>query len=267
MEHGLRGVPETLLIPLWARAMETKRSQPIIYDEKAIEMSEKIDYDFSKFDGSWLTQVGVAVRTEILDREVKNFICKYPEALIINIGCGLDTRYLRVDNGRILWYDLDLPEAISIRKVFFQENERYKMIAKSVFDDFWMEAILEKAEKRPVLLVAEGVLMYFEENEMIELMGRLVTRFPKAHMLFEMFPRLLVKASGKHETLKKTDARVKWGLKNGQDIEFLHPGICFVEEWNLFDSHRERWRWMGVLASIPAVKNNFNDRIVHIFFR
>ena len=93
MKQTLNGIPETLLIPLWARAVEIKHSNPIINDHKAIEMMEQINYDFNKFDSEWTTQISIAVRTEILDNATKEFITKFPDAVIINIGCGLDTRF------------------------------------------------------------------------------------------------------------------------------------------------------------------------------
>lgn len=262
MQQNLKGVPETLLIPLWARAAETKEQKPIIQDEKAVEMVEQIDYDFSKFNGSWMTQTGVSVRTEILDREVKKFINEHPDGVIINIGCGLDTRYFRVDNGKIRWYDLDLPEAISIRKEFFQESDKYKMLGKSVFDYSWVEDV--ETEGRQVLFLAEGVLMYFTEQEIVGLIDNLTKLFSQAHMLFEMLPRMLVKGSRKHETLRETEAKFQWGIHSGKDMELLNSRIRFIEEWNFFDYYRNRWKWLGWLALIPAFRNNFNDRIVHI---
>ncbi|MGZ7134728.1 MAG: class I SAM-dependent methyltransferase [Methanobacterium sp.] len=141
MQQDLKGIPETSLIPLWARAVEAKQPHPIIIDEKAIEIMEQIDYDFSKFNNQEPTQISIAIRTEILDKATKDFIEKYPTAVIINLGCGLDTRFLRVDNDKIHWYDLDLPEPIQIRRHFFDETTRYKMIAKSVFDYSWIEDI------------------------------------------------------------------------------------------------------------------------------
>lgn len=126
MQQKLKGVPETLLIPLWARATETQSSIPIVKDYKAVEMMKNIDYDFSKFDNTWLSQIGVAVRTELLDNSTKTFIHKYPNAVIINIGCGLDTRFFRLDNDKIKWYDLDLPEPIRIRKHFLVKPKNIK---------------------------------------------------------------------------------------------------------------------------------------------
>jgi O-methyltransferase involved in polyketide biosynthesis len=169
MKQNLEGVSETLLIPLWARAVETKNPHPIIKDEKAREMMTQIEYDFSKFDKEWPTQISVAVRTEILDNATRAFINKHPHAVVINLGCGLDTRFSRLDDGKIRWYDLDLPEPMHIRKQFFEETDRYKMIAKSVFDYSWIDDVrLDNS----VLIIAEGLLMYLNENEVKELINK-----------------------------------------------------------------------------------------------
>lgn len=264
MDQNLSGIPETMLIALWARAAESKRENPIIRDDQAVHMVGQIEYDFSKFNNGWLSQLGVAVRTEILDREVNKFIRNYPDGVIINIGCGLDTRYFRLNNGKVHWYDLDLPEAIDIRKNFFCETQCYKMIPKSVFDNSWINEV--DVKDRQVLIIAEGILMYFTEKQVKALMNTLVENFPGANMLFEMFPSLLVKQSKRHDTVKKTSAKFQWGIKNGREILKMNSHIQFTDEWNLFDFHHKRWRWMGWFARISAFKNNFNDRIVHIHF-
>lgn len=264
MKQQLSGIPETLLIPLWARAVETKQSYPIIKDIRAVEMVERIEYDFSKFDKTWMSQVGVAIRTKLLDHATMAFINKYPDTAIINIGAGLDTRFVKVDNGRIRWYELDLPESIHIRKVFFNETDRYRMIAKSVFDYSWIKEIKTFTDR--VLIIAEGVLMYFEEDEVKSLMDKLVAAFPNAEMLFEMMTPTLVKRSKQHDAVSKTDAEFRWGITSGKEMETLSTKIKFIEEWNYFDYEQDRWRWMRWLALIPAFKKRFNNRIVHLRF-
>jgi O-methyltransferase involved in polyketide biosynthesis len=167
MKQNLKGVSETLLIPLWARAVETRHSPPIIKDENAVEMMGDIEYDFSKFDGRKMPQVSIAIRTELLDKSTKTFMDRHPDANVINLGCGLDTRFSRLDNGKTHWYDLDLPESIHLRRQFFNETDRYKMIAE--------------------------ILMYFTEQEVNELMDKMVTNFPDAEMLIETILPSLVK--------------------------------------------------------------------------
>ena len=115
MKTKLSGVAETLLIPLWARAEETKRSDALIRDDFAVRLVEQIDYDFAKFARAKHSQTGVAVRSYILDHETKAFIEKQPDAVCINLACGLDTRFYRIDNGQIDWYNLDLPDVMELR--------------------------------------------------------------------------------------------------------------------------------------------------------
>jgi len=180
MKQNLKGVSETLLIPLWARAVETRHSPPIIKDENAVEMMGDIEYDFSKFDGRKMPQVSIAIRTELLDKSTKTFMDRHPDANVINLGCGLDTRFSRLDNGKTHWYDLDLPESIHLRRQFFNETDRYKMIAKSVFDYSWIDMI---PNGKHVLIIAE-ILMYFTEQEVNELMdtnGHQFSRCRNAH--------------------------------------------------------------------------------------
>lgn len=269
MKQNLKGVPETLLVPLWAKAVEGRQSNPIIKDYKALEMMKKIEYDFSKLeedDKNWPSQISIVVRTELLDKATKTFIDNYPDAVIINIGCGLDTRFLRLDNGKIHWYDLDLPEPIRIRKQFFEETDRYRMIAKSVFDYSWIDKITVNG---PILIISEGMLMYFTEKEVKELINKLVDTFPDAEMLLEITTPATVKQSKDQDLIKKQyqiDATLQWGVKNGKEIQKFNPKIKFIEEWHYFDYHKNRWKSIRWLSLIPPFKNRFGNRIVHLKF-
>jgi len=262
MEQNLKGVPETQLVTLWARAAETKYDEPIIKDEKAIEIVNKINYDFSKFDKDWLTQINVAVRTEILDKATKAFINKYPDAVIINLGCGLDTRFSRLDNDKIHWYDLDLPESISIRKQFFNDDKRYKMIPKSVFDYSWIDDIA--STNNPVLIIIEGLLIYFSEQEVKNLINKLVAKFEGADILFTMITPEIVKRESTHGIFGKMGAKFQWGIKKGEEMEKYNSKIKFIEEWIYMDYHKSRWKMFRWLSLIPGFKSKFSNRIVHL---
>lgn len=261
VKQNLKGVPETLLATLWARAAETKQEKPIITDEKAVEIVNKIEYDFSRFDKDWLTQVMVAVRTEILDNATKAFIEKYPYATIINLGCGLDTRFYRLDNGKIQWYDLDLPESIKVRKNFFEESDRYKMIAKSVFDYSWMDEI---AVNKPTLIILEGLLIYFKEPEVKDLLTKLINTFEGSELLSTIIPPFIVKNRAKKGVFGEMGAEFKWGLKSGREMEKYNSKIKFVEEWTYMDYHRPRWKIFRWLSLIPGFKSQFGNKITHL---
>jgi O-methyltransferase involved in polyketide biosynthesis len=115
--------------------------------------------DFAKLDEEGSTQISAVVRTELLDRAPEAFINRHPQAVTLNIGYGLDTRFSRLDNGKVQWYDLDLPE--TTRMHFFDETDRYRMIPQVFFDYSWID---EVDRKKSVLIIAEGVLMYFQKK-------------------------------------------------------------------------------------------------------
>jgi O-methyltransferase involved in polyketide biosynthesis len=267
MKSKLKGIPETLLIPLWARAYETELTEAIIRDYKAVEMVSKIDYDFSKFEKSWLSQVGVSIRTMLLDNATQDFLQNNPDATIINLGAGLDTRVERLKYANFhCWYDLDVPESIDLREKFINESKRNKFIAKSMFDYSWMDDITE--DGKPILIIAEGLFMYFDKDELKLLFKKLISQFPGAEMLFETIPPFLVGKAKKHESLRKLDKppEFKWGVKNCQKIETWDSGIKYIEEWDYYNYHKKRWKWFGVIGRLPLVKPKLSCRIVHLEF-
>lgn len=264
---SITDIPETMLIPLYCKATETKLEKPIIRDPKAIEMMERIDYDFSKFNKIWMSQLGVAIRTEILDREIRNFIDRNENAIIVNWGCGLDTRIGRLNDAPFSkWYDLDVPEAIELRTKFFEETEFNRFIAKSIFDFSWMDDI--QADGKPLLFIAEGLFMYFEEKDLKTLFDTVAKRFPGAEILFESVAPMMVGRSKQHDAVKHTEgkAEFKWGIKDGKVVDRWNEKIKYLNQWAFFDYHRERVKngFARFLISIPWFSNNFGSRIIHL---
>ena len=151
-------VAETLLITLFCRAVETESKNPVIIDYKAVEIVKQLSeqYDFSKlekFRNFKQLAVTMSMRARRFDHYVQQFLAQAPDGIVVNIGCGLDTRFHRLglDKGQIEWYDLDLPEVIAIKKPFFQESERYQFISSSVLDFEWMTPLSQK--NRPFLFL------------------------------------------------------------------------------------------------------------------
>ena len=266
MKARLTGVPETLLIPLWARAVEKSKPNPIVIDDKAAEMISMIDYDFSWMEKSWKSQLGVAIRTMILDNAVKKFLDQNSNAVVINLGAGLDTRYIRLNNNDVTWYDLDVPESMELRRNFIKETDKNRFIVKDMFDFSWMDEIEDKGKS--VLIIAEGLFMYFEEEKLKSLFLELINRFPGAEMLFEILPPLLVGKGRMHDSIGKMDGKVefKWGLKDSREVESWNPSLKFIEDWNLFDYRKDRWGVFGFIFSLPIIKPHCSSRIVHIKF-
>ncbi|NJO07613.1 MAG: class I SAM-dependent methyltransferase [Chloroflexaceae bacterium] len=126
---SLRDVPETLLLPLYNRAVESQRPDAIIRDEQAVELVQRLDYDFSRFGRGHASH---PIRARVMDDILHSFLARHPDAVVINLGAGLDTQFFRVGNASVRWYEIDLPESIALRRQFFTENERYQFVAGSV---------------------------------------------------------------------------------------------------------------------------------------
>lgn len=231
MTINLGDVETTALIPMAIKASESLRKNPRVRDDVAVEMVKNLGIDTTPFD-KFMSHEGVIARTVMLDRMVKDFIAKNPEAVIVNIGAGFDNRFSRVDNGRIFWFDLDLPDSIAIRKKVFDERERVCMISGSVLEEGWCQAVKAECEKRntKVLFLAEGIFMYLTLEEIAKLLFVLKTNFPGGTLIAEQNNPLMVKKQKYHDTVKNTNAVFKSGTWSGQEIADLCEGIRFVEE-------------------------------------
>ncbi len=144
---------ETLLITLYAKAQPVN---PLFFDPTAQDILNRVDYDFARLHVPYKTVVLVCQRAKKLDAVTRDFLAENPGAVVLQLGCGLDSRFWRVDDGLVNWYDLDMPPVVELRRQFFTESERYHMITASVTDLDWVETVA--SGEQPVLVVAEGLL-------------------------------------------------------------------------------------------------------------
>jgi len=244
---NLGGVSETLLIPLYIRAKETQRPDAMLKDEKAEVMVRQVDYDFSRIKLQKHDEVGLILRVREFDRFASDFLANHPYSTVVHIGCGLDTRFERVDNGRVEWYDLDLPYVIKLRReLISEEGEHHHLLSGSVFDYAWMDAVKEKCQ-RPFLFIAEGVFPYFEEAQIKALVLRLLNDFPGAELVCDAHTPFVIWTDNLQLIFSKMGARLHWGLKHGKDVELWGEGISLMEEWFFFGTDEPRlsaYRWM-----------------------
>ena len=148
-------VQQTLFFPLLARARETERRRPLLRDQKAVELVRRIDFNAATFNQS-ITTFLVVLRTMIFDWWVRQFLASHPGGTVVELGTGLNTRFERTDNGSVHWIDLDLPDTIELRRRFFADSGRRRMVAASVLDQDWMAAVRDGPG--PYFFAAEGVL-------------------------------------------------------------------------------------------------------------
>jgi len=247
--------------------------QPLFDDPYSVDMVAEIDFDFSIFanmpDSMAGTkrdlQAGIAIRTELLDKGVRAFIERHPQGLVVNMGCGLDARFFRLDNGAMTWIDVDLAEVINIRQQFFQENDRYRMLAASILDRGWLDGIMPQ-EGQKVLLIAEGTLMYFQEEAVKTLFEDLIAKFSQSIFLFEVMGSAL---GGKvHPSVKclGQDIICPWGIGDCKAMEDWSDKLTLTRADSFVDQHRSRWTWpLRIMTRLfPQNKPKFGHAIVQI---
>lgn len=260
----LKAVSETLFVPLCARYFETVRPDGIIRDDLVAKVLERLCYDCSRFSNLPSIQLGVAVRTKILDRETSRFLSRNPQAAVVNLGAGLCTRFARIDNQEVLWLELDLPEVHQLWKKAFVETDRHHFVTGSVMHFRWIPMIKKLIGQRPVLFIAEGLLMYFPEAEVKRLLLKISEEFAGSEMLLEAMSPLIASHTKYHPAVSKTRATFKWGTRSLRALEKWSPRIQCLDEWYHLDFHRDRWGWMRVLRLIPSLHQQM--KIGHLRF-
>ncbi len=245
----------TNLVTLYLRAYESRSRRPILGDHIAAAAVDRINYDFKRVHRSSLpasNQYLVAMRAKQLDDWCADFLARHPDAVVLHLGCGLDGRAFRLaPSPSVLWFDLDQPGVIDLRRRLYDETERYRMIGSSVTDPQWLDRV---STGRPTLIVAEGLLMYLPEHEVRQLLDRLISRFDYGEMLFDTLAPLAPRLSK-----VMTKGIVKWGIGNVRDLQTWNPKLRFVEQTSAMGGYEKidatLVRWIYKLSCALPVGN------------
>ena len=219
----------TNLVTLYLRAHESRSRRPILGDHAAAEAVDRIDYDFKRIRRISLpasNQYLVALRAKQLDDWAADFLARHPDAVVLHLGCGLDGRAFRLaPPPSVLWFDIDQPVVIELRRRLYDDTDRYRMIGSSVTDPEWLDQI---PTGRPTLVVAEGLLMYLQETDVRQLLERLTDRFDSGEMLFDTLSPLAPRLSKVF-----TKGITKWGIRDARDLQTWNPRLRFLEQTSI----------------------------------
>lgn len=251
----LSGVPETMLQTVYARAKESK-GRGAIRDIKAEEIIGELDYDFSLADKDMAMHSGVIARTVVLDKLTEAWLLKNPDAVVVNIACGLDTRCYRM-KGYAHWYNLDLPETIAVREKLLPEDGKISQIAMSATEDWGGEI---KETDAPVLVIIEGLTMYLTEADVKQIFSVISNRFDSAVVFAEVMNPAVVKHF-KEKSIEGSNAKFTWGVKNGKALSAILTDFEFAEEHSLTEGMAVFAPIYKFLGKISFVRN-ISNRIV-----
>lgn len=224
---------ETLLITLWAKAGESLLPDSLLKDRFAAEAATRIDYDFARLKVNRDLMVGLAMRAHALDGWTRDFLGRHPEALVLHLGCGLDSRVFRIDPpAGVDWYDIDYPDVIALRQKLYPARDGYHLIGSSVTEPGWIAGL---PRDRPTMIVAEGLLLYLPEEEVPLLLERLVQRSPSGEIVFDAYSPFGLKLIAMQPSIKATGAALHWSLDDPCELERQVPGLELVTEMTAYD--------------------------------
>jgi O-methyltransferase involved in polyketide biosynthesis len=268
----LGDVSISLLLTFYALVLESQSENPIIHDPKAEEIASVLNRELLKSEDSYFRtlakgeinqelSVHIALRAQKYDEYVKDFLKRHPCGTVINIGCGLDTRFWRIDNGKLHFYDLDLPHVIEIKRKLCRETERYHMLSASALEQVWMNVVLDNAAG-PYIFLAEGVFMYLDMEDVKTLVLELKNRFPGCELVCEVFNhfwlrrpwKALVDFKMQREFHLGKDVTFSFGLKSGREMESWSPGIEFIDEWSYLESGEKKLGWTRLMGNFALLK-------------
>ena len=195
----------------------------MLRDPKAVQMVESIDFDTAKY-GRGTGGLVTLLRTATFDVWVRDFLSRNPDGTVVEIGTGLNTRFERVDNGAVHWIDLDLPDTIELRRQYFADTERRRMVAASVLDEEWLQAVAERPG--PYFFAAEGVLVYLAPDDVTRTLARIAERFPGALMALDTYSWQALRQNHRMAARHRI-APWQWGCDDPRSLE--QQGLGIVE--------------------------------------
>ena len=259
----LAGVPETMLWALHNRASEARRSDGILVDPDSVRIHAAIDYDFDRHFGA---PVGsLAVRAAEIDRVLRRWLVRHPDGFVVSLGEGLETQVRRVDNGRMRWLSVDLPDAIRLRERFLAPTCRFLHVAVSALDPAWMDAVVPSSD---VFIIAQGLLMYLQPDAVRQLFSGIADRFPGAEMAFDVVPRWFSRLTlqGLRQTPNFRLPPMPWGINRDElepTLQGWHPGLTRVAFLDYRAPRGVPLLWARMIGHIPVFRHEVPS-LVHV---
>ena len=220
----MNSVNKTLYIPLYGKSYVSKKGL-FLDDKQAEKIWEEEGFPLKgKSKSKWLAYY-MGVRSAVFDEWLKKQMTEKPNAVVIHIGCGMDSRVTRVGTENHKWYDIDFPEVIEERKRYFAETDQYKMIAGDARDCSWLTGI---QENKTAIVVMEGVSMYLTIEDMQSLTNRLCTYFEDLVLLVDSYTSFAAKMSKRRNPINDVGVTEVYGIDHPQDYQ--NDKLTFVKE-------------------------------------
>ena len=255
---ALDGVPETMLWTLHHRAAEARRPDTVLADPQAVALAEAVDFPFLQRFGHAhaLAAQAIALRAACFDSVIREFLDVFPDGTVVSLGEGLETSFWRVDNGRVQWLTVDLPESLALRHALLPHGPRQRTLAVDARDHAW---IAEVDPADGVLVVAQGLFMYLRPPEVRDLIASCAEHFPGGGLVFDAVPRWFNRPGHPRRIHLSSGYRLPpmpWRMDAGErhKLATAHPGIAEIRDVPLPRGRGLVWSVLAPLADrIPVV--------------
>jgi len=181
---------DSLFLTLYARALDSRRPHPILGDATADQIVRTTDHDYDNLRIETNLILSVALRARKLDQVTSAFLARHPDAVGLDLGAGLDTRFERLaPPATVDWYDVDFPAVAAARQRLIPEHANAHVIGADVRDPDWLDAV---PTGRPAIIVADGMMAFLSQDELVSLWNRLVSHFPSGEIVFNSYTRFAI---------------------------------------------------------------------------
>ena len=220
----MNSVNKTLYIPLYGKALVSRQGR-ILHDPRAEQIWEAEGFPLrGKSASKWLAYY-MGMRAAVYDQWLRERLEKTPEAVVLHLGCGLDSRAERVGTRGRLWLDVDLAEVIAERKRFFREDDRYQMRSGDLRERAWLDQI----PGGHAIVVMEGVSMYLEREALERLLRNLGRHFGKVELLMDCYTCFAARASRYANPVREVGVGQVYGIDD-PDALGKGAGLPFLRE-------------------------------------
>ena len=225
----LTPLEDSLWLTLCARALDNRRPHPMLGDKMADQIVRTLDYDIRQFKITTNFILNVALRAKKLDEVTAGFLARHPDAVGLDLGAGLDTRFERLaPPATVDWYDVDFPAVATARQRLMPEHPNAHIIGADVRDQDWLDAV---PSDRPAIIVADGLMGFLTHDEMVSLWNRLVSHFPSGEIVLNSYTRFATWIAHHARGTKSVADLVKFpGMDDPREPEGWNPKLKLVRE-------------------------------------
>jgi O-methyltransferase involved in polyketide biosynthesis len=218
---------ESLFLTLYLRALDNKSEDPILGDSLSAEIADKIDYDFTKQKVQRSLVLDLALRTKKLDDLIRAFAAEHPDAVVLDLGCGLDPRAVRCGlPPTVDWYDIDFPVVMGIRERFLPAVSH--SISADLTTSGWLDGI---PADRPAMIVADGLMAFLSGADYQAMTRALTGHFPSGEFAFNAYTRFILRVANHSPTFKAMHTRAAGdGIDDPHEAEDWDAGLTLIEE-------------------------------------